>query len=128
VPYQGASMNHENIQRIIFYILILLLSGCFGTLAKKTMQINLGDDKETVTNAMGSPEDRQFRGTNEAWQYCETDAGISYDDYRIVWFYDGRVSGITSYKNSDKFGACASFFKSIRWEDAPDTTIELRER
>ena len=53
MPYQGASMNHENIQRIIFYILILLLSGCFGTLAKKTMQINLGDDKETVTNAMG---------------------------------------------------------------------------
>ena len=24
MPYQGASMNHENIQRIIFYILILL--------------------------------------------------------------------------------------------------------
>ena len=102
MPYQGASMNHENIQRIIFYILILLLSGCFGTLAKKTMQINLGDDKETVTNAIGPPEDRQLEEQtklgNTAKQMlvfpnCVTDAGIPYDDYRINWFYDGRCSG-----------------------------------
>ena len=113
--------------RIYFLILIVFtFSGC-GTLAKKAVLINPGDDKTTVMRIMGPPEDRQFSGLNEAWQYCETDAGITYDDYRIVWFYDGKVSGITSYKNSE-FGVCASFFKSIRWEDAPDATIEVRER
>ena len=102
MSYQGGSMNHENIQRIIFYILILFLSGCFGALPKKTMLINLGDDKETVTNAIGPPEDRQLEEQtklgNTAKQMlvfpnCVTDAGILYDDYRINWFYDGRCSG-----------------------------------
>ena len=87
---------------ILSTFLILLLSGCFGTLAKKTMQINLGDDKETVTNAMGPPEDSQLEEQtklgNTAKQMlvfpnCVTDAGIPYDDYRINWFYDGRCSG-----------------------------------
>ena len=103
-----------------------LLSGC-GTLAKKAVLINPGDSKARVLEVMGPPGDRQFKGHDEAWQYCETDAGISYDDFRIVWFYDDRVTGLTSYKQS-QFGVCAGFFRSIRWENAPDHTIEIRDR
>lgn len=114
-------------QSPIFLLLaIFALSGC-GTLAKKAVFINHGDSKERVLELMGPPSDRQFEGRNEAWQYCETDAGITHDDFRIVWFYDGSVTGLTSYKSS-RFGVCSAFFKSIRWENAPDHTIEIRER
>jgi len=115
-----------NVRVLLIISFFFALSGC-GTLAKKTVLINHGDDKAKVLEVMGPPGDRQFKGRNEAWQYCETDAGISYDDFRIVWFYDERVTGLTSYKQSE-FGVCSAFFKSIRWENAPDHTVEIRER
>ena len=75
------------------------LSAC-GSLKKKSALINPGDQKAQVMVVMGPPQDRQFRDKNEVWQYCVTGAGFGYHDYRMVWFYDGRVTGITSYKNS----------------------------
>lgn len=110
----------------IVTLILTILSGC-GSLSKKAALINHGYTKEDVLKIMGPPEDRQFKGANEAWQYCETDAGISYDDFRIVWFHGDKVTGLTSYKQSE-FGVCAAFFKSIQWDDAPDRTIEIRKR
>jgi hypothetical protein len=106
--------------------LLVALIGC-GTLAKKAVLINPGDDKAKVLEVMGPPGDRQFKEKNEAWQYCENDAGFAYDDYRIIWFYDQKVVGLTSYKKSE-FGFCSAFFKSIQWENAPNMTVEVRER
>lgn len=87
-----------------------------GSLEKKSILVNPGDDKERVIAAMGPPQDRQFEGENEVWQYCQTGAGFGYHDYRMVWFYRGRVTGITSYKDSTP---AAGHFKPVRWEDAP---------
>ena len=105
---------------------IISIAGC-GSLAKKSVLINAGDNKESVLEVMGKPDDRQFKGHNEAWQYCENDAGFGYDDYRIIWLYEGKVTGVTSYKNSE-FGSCAGYFKEIKWNEAPDTAIEVRHR
>lgn len=105
----------------------LLIAGC-GTLEKKAVLVNPGDSKEAVTKVMGVPGDRQFQGQQEAWQYCITGAGFGYHDYRIVWFAHGAVTGITSYKSSAAGVSCKSQFKPIRWEDAPDSTIEIRNR
>ena len=80
-------------------MLTVLLSAC-GSLEKKAMLLNLGDTKEQVVAAMGPPDDRQLKGENEAWQYCQTGAGFGYHDYRIVWFQRGKVTGINSYKSS----------------------------
>ncbi len=74
---------------------------------------------------MGSPGDRQFKKDKEAWQYCST--GFASDDYMIIWFEGDAVTGLNSYKNHAP-GACSSFFKPIKWENAPDKTIELRNR
>jgi len=105
----------------------LLLLGC-GSLEKKTSQINPGDTREQVRAIMGPPGDRQFQGLNEAWQYGRTGAGFGYHDFRIVWFYDGKVTGITSYKDRTPASGASGHFRPIQWEDAPDYRLEIRQR
>jgi len=105
---------------------ILLTSACVN-LAKKTLSINPGDTKEQVLAVMGAPPDyRQFRGKDEAWQYGQTGAGFGYNDHRVIWFYDGRVIGITSYRSSGT--TAGGGMRQINWEEKPDTTIEVRRR
>lgn len=105
----------------------LLLTAC-GTLEKKASLINPGDSRERVREVMGAPGDRQFQGKNEAWQYGQTGAGFGYHDFRVVWFYDGKVTGLTSYKNRTPGSLASSHFKPIKWEEAPTATIEVRNR
>ena len=88
-------------------MLAVLLSAC-GSLEKKAALLNSGDTKEQVLAAMGSPDDRQLKGENEAWQYCQTGAGFGYHDYRTVWFQRGKVTGINSYKSSRAGSSCVT--------------------
>jgi hypothetical protein len=109
-------------------ITMFCLAGCSGgQLMKKSVQIEPGYSKSEVLAILGSPENRQFRDDDEAWQYCETEAGFGHDDFVLVWFHKGQVTGINTYKNQ-QFGPCSAFFRTIRWEDAPDGTIEIRPR
>lgn len=109
----------------IFLLLVSTLMGC-GTLETKTILLNVGDSKERVLEIMGTPQDRQLRGQQEAWQYCISGAGFGYNDYRTIWFNAGRVTGITSYKNS--VTGCAGGFRTVNWESAPDSVLEIRTR
>ena len=108
-------------------VFAILLTAC-GSLEKKAALLNLGDTKEQVLATMGPPDDRQLKGDNEAWQYCQTGAGFGYHDYRIVWLKGGKVTGINSYKSSRPASSCVTDIKPIKWEEAPDTTIEIRHR
>ena len=112
---------------LLAFIAAVILSAC-GSLEKKSALINPGDTKERVLSVMGPPGDRQFRGKDEAWQYGQTGAGFGYHDFRVVWFYDGKVTGLTSYKDHTPASSAASHFKPIRWEEAPDRTVEIRMR
>ena len=114
--------------KIIISTSILLICVSCGTLQKDAALVNFGDTKEGVLKIMGPPDDRQFKGKNEAWQYCQTGAGFGYHDYRIFWFYDGKVTGVNSYKSSRPGSSCMTDLKPINWEDAPDITVEVRER
>jgi hypothetical protein len=105
----------------------VLLSAC-GSLEKKAALLNLRDTKEQVLATMGPPDDRQLKGENEAWQYCQTGAGFGYHDYRVVWFQRGKVTGINSYKSSRPASSCVTDIRPVKWEDAPNTTIEIRSR
>ena len=80
----------------LFFTLIAasLLTAC-GSLERKSIMLNVGDSKEQVLSVMGTPDDRQLQGENEAWQYCQTGAGFGYHDYRTIWFFRGKVTGIT---------------------------------
>lgn len=113
--------------KIVLTLLCVLLAGC-GTLQKQAALINPGDTRERVRELMGEPGDRQFQGQNEAWQYGQTGAGFGFHDFRIVWFYDGKVTGLTSYKDTTPASLAAAHFRPIRWEDAPTATVEVRQR
>ena len=95
-------------------------------LRESSVKIEPNQSKDDVLAILGTPKNRQFEGNNEAWQYCETSYTSSAgDDYLTVWFFKGTVTGITTYKNHN-YGSCESFFKTIRWEDAPKIIIENR--
>ena len=89
------------------------------------MKIEKGFSKEEVISEIGMPQNKQFHGRDEAWQYCSM--GFSVDDHLIVWFYDGHVTGMQTYIVTTGVGMCRDF-KTIRWEDAPDRSIEFRLR
>ena len=96
-------------------LLCVLTSGCATTsqLMHTSMSITAGQTPDDVTQLLGPPKNRQWNGAEEAWQYCHTDIwGLSGDDYVVVWFVDHKVTGVTTYKNTN-FGNCEMFFP--RW-------------
>lgn len=113
--------------RLAAALLLLPIAAC-GNLDKRAVMIDPGDSKQDVLAKMGAPEDRQFRQADEAWQYCQTGAGFGYHDHRIVWFHAGRVTGVTSFKSDAPGRSCVLAIKPIRWEDAPNYTVEIRNR
>lgn len=111
---------------LIVMFFSLMFVGC-SSISTKSRLIKNGDSKEQVKSVMGEPEDVQFKGSKEAWQYCVTNFGVN--NFSIVWFQESKVIGTTFYKNHGSPGSfCASHFESIRWENAPDSVIEIRNR
>ena len=110
---------------ILIAAILTIVSGC-SSLPKKTSLINNGDDKSEVLKVMGPPDDRQFKGEEEAWQYCEN-AGFGVHDHRLIWLHRGKVTGINTYK-SHVMGSCTGGIQPVIWQNAPDITIETRSR
>lgn len=106
-------------------VLLALLTGC-ASVQKAALNIERGDTKERVQSVMGAPEDRQFKDQMEAWQYSNV-VSIGVCEYTVIWFKSLVVTGITTYRNSSVAG-CRVGTRSIRWEEAPDATIEIRQR
>ena len=96
----------------------LICSSC-RVLERNAVLVNPGDTREKVISILGNPGDRQFRGPLEAWQYGETGAGIGYHDYRRIWFRDGLVTGIESYKSYVPATPASAHVRDIEWERAP---------
>ena len=112
---------------ILFFIFVFFLSGCATQVMTDSIAINHGSTKNDVLNIMGPPNDRQFQGKDEAWQYCNT--GFVNDSFVVVWFHDGKVTGTNSYKDSvGNIGFCDSHIRTINWEDKPNISIEIRSR
>lgn len=116
--------------RLLILLTALMLSSCSANLRSfqsSHVLIDNGMSKKEVLEVMGAPGDRQFSGDDEAWQYCANSYGLEPHQYVIIWFYKGRVTGINSYKSS-YMGFCQGAFKTIRWQEAPDRTIEIRSK
>ena len=110
---------------LLISIFLMLLSGC-GTLDNKTILLNAGDSKERVLEVMGTPQDRQISGINEAWQYCVSGASFGSNDHKIVWIQSGHVTGVSTYKSHA--AGCTANMKEINWQSKPDSVIEIRNR
>jgi hypothetical protein len=116
-------VNILKIASICFVIFIL--SSCAGV-KTNALQIEKDNSAATVMEIMGTPDDRQFSGSHEAWQYGMV-VSIGVCDYTVIWFKEKKVTGITSYRNFSTLG-CRHGLKSVNWEEAPDRIIEIRPR
>jgi hypothetical protein len=104
---------------------VIAATSCSGV-KTHALRINAGDSKDRVIEIMGTPDDRQFNGSQEAWQYGMV-VSIGVCDYTVIWFKDGKVSGLNSYRNFSTLG-CRHGLKSVNWQEAPDRIIEIRNR
>ena len=111
---------------IVFLLSFLLLSGC-SSFDQAYSSIQPNENKQQIIDLIGQPEDRQFKGKDEAWQYCKTGTSFGVSSYKVIWFYDGKVTGITTY-SLHRAGSCEAHFEPIKWENTPDKVIEIRER
>lgn len=113
----------------IFHLVAISISvAACGSLEKKSVLINIGDDKQQVISVMGTPDDRQVKGSREVWQYCQTGAGFGYHDYRAFSFEMGKVTAINSYKSGRPGSSCMTDIPAVNWGDTPDQVIEVRHK
>lgn len=118
-------MKNRMIQLAWLAYVTFLLAAC-GSLEKKSILVSNGDSKQQVIEVMGTPDERQLQGDKEAWQYCTSGAGFGWNDHRIIWFQQGRVTGITPYKSYST--GCTGAIQPVRWESAPNAVVEIRNR
>lgn len=94
-------------------VLTWFLAACAS--APNTSSIAAGQTMDQVRATLGEPEDRQFRDSQEAWQYCRTGTSFGTSSYRIIFFRDGTVSGVESYSRN-RPGPCSTGFKQIEFK------------
>ena len=107
---------------------VVCLCACATQVLHTARALERGAPQAQVREVLGEPQDRQFQGHHEAWQYCET--GLLQDTFVVVWFVDGMVTGMRTYPNAvgDVGFFCRSHMQPIRWEDAPEVRSERPHR
>lgn len=119
----------------LFVVFLLNLTACatgpdrnVSDFDQRATQINFEMTKNQAQEIMGLPKNRQFSGSQEALQWCETShtRGTA-DSYLVVNVYNGQVIGLNTYRGSYQ-GYCESFFSPIEWIKEPEKVIELRTR
>lgn len=86
-------------------------------LFSSSVGIRAGMTADDLQKLMGPPQNRQFEGRDEAWQWCSTGYAEP-DAYVLVWLSRGVVTGMQTYNNT-RTGPCESFFRTVKWTDAP---------
>jgi hypothetical protein len=90
----------------------------------RARSLKRGDSRARALQLLGEPRDAQSEDDDEVLQYCKAAAPPWTTDsagYASVWLYRGAVTGVTTYRRSLKgTPSCATGFKAIHWEDAPD--------
>ena len=103
---------------------LLGLNACATQVVHQARALTPGATPAQVRALLGEPQDRQFQGQREAWQYCET--GLLQDTFVIVWFAESKVTGLSMYHNAagDVGFFCRSHLRAITWEEAPEAKRE----
>ena len=94
----------------------LCFAGCAST-GKAVAQLEPGMTKEQVLGILGPPDDRSFRGTDEALQYQEL-AGFGQCKYTTVWLREGKLVGSTARRGSSVAG-CGLGSEPVDWSQMP---------
>ena len=107
---------------LLLLILITLLFSCSRSSHRINQQhskIQLGMGKDQVQKKLGEPQNRQFKGVHETWQYCLS--GLLTHNYYSVDFVEGQVEGISTYSKKvedyDSCIKCDRCFDEIRFSN-----------
>ena len=105
-------------------VCLLCLTACAMQVLHRASALAPGATLAQVRAVLGEPQDRQLRGNQEAWQYCET--GLLQDTFVIVWFADSKVTELRTYHNAvgDRGFFCQSHLRAITWDEAPEARRE----
>jgi hypothetical protein len=128
LPLPPGGRPHRRGALVVLCVAVLLCSACATRILEQARAIHPGATPALVREVLGAPKDRQVRGAQEAWQYCET--GVVQDTFVVVWFAEGAVTGMTTYNNAvgDIGFFCASHVQPIRWDEAPALRSDMRQR
>ncbi|ESQ88830.1 hypothetical protein [Asticcacaulis benevestitus] len=74
-----------------------------------------GQNKTDVNLIMGEPGNREFKGSEEAWQYCGR-SGMT-NKYVVIYFLSGKVEKLATY-SQPWAGSCEEHYKPVAWDQA----------
>ena len=94
----------------------VLVIGCASN-GKAVAKLEPGMPKQKVLDVLGTPADRSFRGSDEAWQYQEI-AGFGQCKYTTVWISDGKLIGISTRRGGSVAG-CGLGSREVDWSQMP---------
>ena len=78
---------------IVLMMLFLVACASQSAIVKSSAHIKPGMSDTELRQVMGEPQNRQFKGKSEAWQYCSTAfSGFEDDHFVLVWIFDGLVT------------------------------------
>ena len=84
--------------------------------AQASPPAEVGDHESKVLHLLGNPKTREFHGTKEAWQYCQS----FYTSFVLVWIENGHVTGLRSWYDNDGWSVCENSMREVDWDEAPD--------
>jgi hypothetical protein len=99
-----------------------------GAMAYETRAIDragaivAGQNKTDVNLIMGEPGNREFKGSQEAWQYCGR-AGMT-NKYIVIYFAYGKVEKLATYSQTS-IGDCDQHYKPVVWDKADGQKAKL---
>ena len=109
-------------KKILIIILSLFIVGCASTI-KKSLSLEPGMSKQSVFKILGTPENRSFKGDNEAWQYQEI-VGFGQCSYLTAWFSRGTLIAVTSRRGRSVAG-CGIGSREVDWGQMPKPSLDL---
>ena len=119
-------MSSDSLVGLVGWVCVcmLCLTACATQVLHQASALVPGATPAQVRELLGEPQDRQFQGNQQAWQYCET--GLFQDTFVIVWFADSKVTGLRTYHSSvgDPGLFCNSHLRAITWDEAPEAQKE----
>jgi hypothetical protein len=108
---------------IALLLVSLLAAGCAST-GQAVAKLEPGMPREKILAALGPPDDRSFRGKDEAWQYQEI-AGFGQCKYTTVWITDGKLVGVSTRRGASVAG-CGLGSKEVDWGQMPTGGTEKK--
>jgi len=107
---------------LLAILLTVILCSC-SSMAKRSIALEPGMEKDQVMQVMGTPTARSFRKDDEAWQYQQV-AGFGQCAYITVWFTRSVVVGVTNRRGPSVAG-CGLGSREVDWGQIPKPTIDV---